>query len=67
MPRLNPRHDADLLKSYNVPEFAQTPAPFSTTEYMEVVAKHDAEKAKFGSPMTKQVDGKSGASNIHHR
>ena len=67
LPQEDPENSILLMKSYNVPEFAQTPAPFSTAEYMEVVAKHDAEKAKFGSPTTKQVDGKSGASNIHHK
>lgn len=65
MPHLNPRHDVDLMKSYNVPEFAQTEAPFSTAEYMECVTKEKAEKAKFISPMKQNVDAKSGASQIH--
>ncbi len=66
VPHLNPRHDIDLLKSYNVTEFAQAAAPFSTAEYMEVVAKQEAEKAKFGSPMKNKVDGNSGASQLQH-
>ena len=63
IPHKDPLHDANLLKSYNVPQFATTPVNVSQTKLKEIIAGPAIDVA-YGSEIETVPDGRSGASII---
>lgn len=63
MPHSNARHDLDLLKCYNVPEFSKKPVVFSESDFQNLVNSEEV-KATYGSPIDKNADAVTGASKV---
>lgn len=64
MPHANPRHDLNLLKCYNVPEFSTAPVKFSPSDFQSAISSEEV-KATYGSPLnTQNPDGVTSATKM---
>ncbi len=63
IPHDDPRHDLNLLKCYNVPEFSTSPVKFNPSDFQSVINSEEL-KATYGSPIEKQTDAVSGATQM---
>jgi WD40 repeat protein len=63
IPRKDPMHNDNMMKGYNVPQFATVPVSVSQKKLKEVIAGPVID-ATYGSEMGEVVDGQSGASVV---